>query len=319
MKKILLALLSLVLAPAFAQEPWPSRPVTLIVPYTPGAAPDLIARAIGDKLSVALGQPVVVANRSGSAGLIGGDAAAHSKPDGYTLLVGDDGMFAIAPHLYRHMTFNPAVDFAPITSLVENAFVLAIDPALPATDVASFLELARKSNPPLAYGSFGSGSQPHLTMERLKSLGGGVPMLHVPYRTSGAAGMAIVGHEIAASFVGASAASYIRNGRLRAIATTGATRSRTLPEVPTLSETYPGLVMTNWQGLFAPAGTPAAVIQRIEREVREILASEELAQRLAGAGDMRALVLGPDAFAQRIRRDSEKYREIIEKLDLKLD
>jgi len=317
-KRLLLLLALLCAAPAGAQEPWPSRPITLVVPFGPGVAPDLIARALGERLSATLGQPLVILNRPGQTGLIGGETVAHSKPDGYTLLIGDDALFAIAPHVYRQLPFNPATELTPIISLIENAFILAINPALPATDLASFLALARKANPPLAYASFGNGSQSHLMMERLRSVAG-LPLLHVPFRGSSQAAQAVASGDAAAAFTGVAGDALARSGRVRAVATTGAARSKSWPGLPTLAESFPGLVMTNWQGLFAPAGTAPAVLRRIEEAARDVLASDELVRKMSGGGDMRVLLLGSADFAQRIRRDSERYREIVERLGLKID
>lgn len=301
-----------------AQEPWPSRPVTLLVPHAPGVAPDLIARVIAERLAPSLGQPIIVKNQPGSSGLIGGEAAARSRPDGYTLMVGDDALFAIAPHLYPNMTFSPLRDFVPIISLVENQYMLVVRPDPAVTDLQSFLGYARRAVPPLAYGSNGNGSQSHLTMERLRVLAG-LELLHVPYRTGGQIAAAVAIGEVSVAFVGASGTAQVRTGRLRALASTGAARSVTFPDVPTLNKTFPGFEMTNWQGLFAPAGTPQPIVVRLEQEVREILTQESVMERLASGSDLRALLLGPREFAQRIQRDSDKYREIVARLGLKID
>lgn len=319
MRALAALILGLALAgPLRAEEPWPARALTLLVGYGPGVAPDLVGRVVAERLAAALGQPVVVVNRPGSNGLIAGEEASRARADGYTLLVGDDGMFTIAPHIYRNLRFSPTQDFAPIASLVENQFVLAVRPDLPVSDLRSFLDHARQAQPPLAYGSPGSGGQAHLTMERLRRLAG-IELLHVPFRTGVQAALGIVSGDIAAAFVGASAAGHIRAGRLRVIATTGPARSKAFPEVRTLGETFPGLEMTNWQGLFAPAGTPRPILDRLEAELRRITAAEDFVQRVGGGGDMRALLLGADAFAQRIRRDHERYRQIVEQVGLKPD
>jgi tripartite-type tricarboxylate transporter receptor subunit TctC len=318
MKTLILALLALLAPSLFAQEPWPSRPLTILVAYGPGVGPDLAARAVADRLGAALGQPVVVINRPGNNGLIGGEEASRARPDGYTLFLGDDGLFAIVTHLYRNLRFSPHRDFTPIASLVENQFLLGVRPELPVNDLQGFIEHARQASPPLAYGSSGSGGQAHLTMERMRRLAG-IELLHVPFRTGGQAAMAIVSGDIAAAFVGASAAGHIRAGRLRIIATTGPSRSKALPDVPALNEVFPGLEMTNWQALFAPAGTPRPVLERLEQEVRRIVAAEDFIQRVGGSGDMRALNLGSEALAQRIRRDHERYGRIVESLGLKPD
>ena len=303
---------------ALAQEPWPSRPVTLIVPHAAGVTPDVVARILAERLAAPFGQPVVVINRPGSNGLIGGEAAARSRPDGHTLLIGDDALVTISPHLYPSMTFSPEKDFVPILSLVENQFFLVVRPDLPVTNLQSFFEYARQANPALAYGSNGQGSQSHLTMERLRGLAG-VELLHVPYRTASQSATAIVTGEISVAFIGSSALSLVRSGKLRALASTGPMQSKSFPDVPPLNRSYPGFEMTNWQGLFAPAGTPQPILARIEQEVRAILTAEGLQERLAGGSDLRILLLGAAEFTQRIRRDSDRYREIVDRLGLKID
>jgi len=319
MRKLFIALLLAIPGKeSLAQEPWPSRPITLVVPHAAGVTPDVVARILAERLTPVLGQPVVVINRPGSNGLIGGEAAARSKPDGYTLMVGDDALFAISPHLYPAMTFSPEKDFVPILSLVENQYFLVVRPDLPVTDLRSFFAYARQANPTLAYGSNGQGSQSHLTMERLRGLAG-VALLHVPYRTGSQSAAAVAAGEISVAFIGASALSQVRSGRLRALASTGPRQSTSFPDVPPLNKTFPGFEMTNWQGLFAPAGTPQAVLARIDQEVRAILAAEGVQERLAGGSDLRVVLLGAPEFAQRIRRESDRYRDIVERLGLKID
>jgi tripartite-type tricarboxylate transporter receptor subunit TctC len=169
------------LACAASAETWPSRPIRLVVPYPPGGAVDLIARLYGQGLSIRVGQPVVIENRPGSGGNIAGDVVAHAAPDGYTLFQGPDNVFMSNPHIYRHMSFDPFKDFVPVMSLLSNQLVLAVHPAVPAKDLREFVELARRTKPPLFYASIGNGSQHHLAMELLKQHVG-IDLVHVPYR-----------------------------------------------------------------------------------------------------------------------------------------
>src|SRR5712692_1608075 len=180
-----------------APAQYPSRPIRLVAGFPPGGGPDILARLLAPKLSEALGQPVVVENRVGSTGTIAGEAVAKSPADGYTLLVGQDGLFVINPHLYKQMPIDPLKDLAPVTSLVSNGFFLAINPSVPAHNFTEFIEYARRADPPLQYGSGGNGSQHHLTMERLKARAG-INMVHVPYKGGAPATTATVAGEVAA-------------------------------------------------------------------------------------------------------------------------
>jgi len=219
------------LAPAVAQT-YPTRPIKLLVSFPPGGASDLIARLFAEVLSKRTGQPVVVENRPGASGNMAGEAAAHAPADGYTLLLGLSALFAINPHLYAKMPIDPLKDLLPIASLVENELVLAANPALTAgIDFRGFVELARKSNPPLFYASIGNGSEHHLSMELLKRAAG-IDLTHVPYKGGGPAALGVIAGNTAAMFGGGSVVSLIKSGQLHALAVTGAQRSKVLPELP---------------------------------------------------------------------------------------
>src|SRR3979409_850258 len=265
MRRLLFAfLVALVCGSTSAQ--YPARPIRLLVPIPPGGGPDIVARLIAPKLTDALGQPVVVENRVGGNGNLAGELVAKSPPDGYTLLLGMDSLMVINPHLYAGMPFDPQRDLAPVASLVSNGFFMAINPSVPAQSFPEFIEYARRANPPLQYASGGNGSQHHLTMERLKARAG-IDMVHVPYKGGAPATTATLTGEVAAMMSGTSTATQIRAGRLRALAFTGPKRSSALLDVPTIAEFCPDFVMVQGYGLFAPVGTPQAVLARVRAEV----------------------------------------------------
>ncbi|HEX4524911.1 MAG TPA: tripartite tricarboxylate transporter substrate binding protein [Casimicrobiaceae bacterium] len=314
----LLAACLFALASAGALAQYPSRAIKLIVPIPPGGAPDIAARVVGQQLSEILGVPVVVDNHAGSNGNIAGDLVAKSPPDGYTLLLGQDSLVAINPHLYAKMPFDPLKDLVPVATLVANQFVLAVNPSLPVTNFQEFIEYARRTTPPLAYASGGNGSQHHLSMEILKQRAG-IDMLHVPFKGGAPATMATVAGDTAAMFAGTSTSAQIKAGKLRALAVTGTKRSPEYPGLPTISEFYPGYEVTIWLALFAPAGTPDAVLVRLRAAVDKALATPEVRQKLNSAGGVEPFVTTPDEFASLIRRDYDKYGKIVKTTGIRLD
>ena len=297
---------------------YPSRAIRLLVGFPPGGGPDIVARLLAPKLAEALGQPVVVENRIGGTGTIAGEAVARSPADGHTLLVGQDGLFVINPHLYKQMPIDPLKDLAPVTSLVSNGFFLAVNPSVPANSFTEFIEYARRADPPLQYGSGGNGSQHHLTMERLKARTG-VNMIHVPYKGGAPATTATVAGEVSAMMSGTSTAGQIRAGRLRAIAFTGPQRSRVLPDVPAIAEFYPDFIMVQWYGLFAPAGTADTVIARLRAETNKILALPDLKEKLSNAGGVEPWITSPEEFAAQIRSEYATYGKLVKQVGARID
>jgi tripartite-type tricarboxylate transporter receptor subunit TctC len=305
------------LSPLLAQN-FPQRPIRLVSPIPPGGAPDMIARAVGARLSIQMAQAVVIDNKIGSNGQAAAEFVARAPADGHTLLVGMDSLLAINPYLYARMAVDVNKDLIPVATLGANQFVLAINPQLPVQNLAEFIALAKKSNPPLAYASGGNGSQHHLTMEMLKARAG-FDMLHVPYKGGTPATTATIGGETVAMFSGTSNATLIKAGKLRAIATTGKQRSKALPDVPTLGEVFPGFENSIWIGLFAPAGTPPAVVQKLRDEVEKALHSPELIEGFQKAGGIEPLHTSLEEMQQMIKRDQARYSKIIRDLHLKLD
>jgi tripartite-type tricarboxylate transporter receptor subunit TctC len=312
------AFLVLFLSATLALAQFPSRAVTIIVPIPPGGAPDIAARVLAQKLGEALGQSVVVENRAGANGNIAGELLAKAQPDGHTLALLADSQIAINPHLYSRMPFDTLRAFAPVHTVAVNQFVLAVNPSLPARTFPEFVELARNSRPPLAYASGGNGSQHHLTMEMLKQRAG-IELVHVPYRGGSPATAATVAGDTAAMWAGSSNAAQIKAGRLRALAVSGGRRSAQYPDLPTIGEFYPGLENSIWLGLFAPAGVPQGVLDRLRAELKRALESPEVKTRFNGAGGLEPFVATPEEFDALIRRDHAKYAKAVKDLGIKLD
>src|SRR5256886_10125359 len=289
-----------------------------ILPIPPGGGPDLVGRLIAARLSETLGQPVVVENRVGGNGVVAGEGVAKAAPDGYPLLVGMDSLPAITPHLYERMPFDPLSDLAPVASLVSNGFFLVVNPQLPVHNLAEFIEYAKRANPPLQYASGGNGSQHHLTMERLKGRAG-IGLAHIPYKGGAPATAATVSGEVAAMMAGAFPAPPIQAGGPRVLAYTGPKRSSLLPEVPAIAGTYPDFEMTQWYGLFAPPGTPEAVLARLRAEVNRVLKEPEIRERLHNAGGVEAWITTPGEFAAAIRDDHAKYARLVREIGARID
>jgi len=317
-KKVLLACLCGWFTLVAMADDYPQKPVRLISPIPPGGAPDLIARAVGQRLSQLWTQAVVIENKVGSNGQLAAEYVAHAAPDGYTLLVGMDSLFVINPYLYKQSMVDVNKELIQIATLGANQFVLAINPNSPAKSLPEFIDYAKKANRSWLNASGGNGSQHHLTMELLKARAG-INLLHVPYKGGTAATTATIGGETVAMFSGTSNSALIKAGKLRAIAVSGMNRSKLMPEVPTISEFYPGFDNTIWIGLFAPRGTPDIVVQRLRRDVARVLSMPELAEAFTNAGGIEPFMTSPEEMNRIIKRDQAKYSKLINELKLKID
>jgi len=265
-------------------ETYPSRPITIVIGYTPGAVSDLTARTIADGLHRAWGQPVIVDNRPGSGGNIGAVFVSRAAADGYTLMIGTDATMASNVHLYKHAGFDPVRDFAPVAYAGVNIICLAVNAELPIKSVADVIAYAKANPGKLSYGTSGTGSPHHLAGELLRQKTG-VDIQHVPYRGGGAAVNDLLGGHIGMAFLSLSAAvPHINSGKIRIVAMVEKTRYAALPDVPTIGETVPGFEMSSWIGLFAPAGTPAEIIARLNAGVARILTAPNVKEKLANLG-----------------------------------
>lgn len=297
--------------PAAAQERYPSRPLRIVVPFAPGGSTDIFARLVGDRLAIALGQPVVIENRAGASGNIGADAVAKSAPDGYTILMATTGVMAINNALFKSMTFDAAKDLEPVVYIASISNVVIVPVDLPAKNIAELIALARREPGKLSFASSGAGSSTHMSAELFKSMTG-LDIVHVPYKGSGQALPDLIAGRVSMMFENApGAVSYIKGGKVRALAVTGLKRAAALPELPTVAGSgVPGYESLSWSGLAVPTGTPKAVVQRINRETGVILASEEMRARLADQG-AEAVGGSPEQFAAHIRAERDKWSRLI--------
>ena len=313
------AALLLACAGAWAQASFPTRPVTLVVPFPPGGGTDTGARLIAQKLAIRWGQPVVVENKGGAAGQVGADAVAKARPDGYTLLMGNIGTQAINPSLYPKMSYDPDKAFAPISLVAELPLAMMVNPSVPAKTAQEFIALARSKPGQLSYSSSGAGGAPHLAAEMFKQ-GSNTFILHVPYRGGGPAIADLLAGTVQLSFMTVLEASgHVKAGKLRALAVTSDKRVSALPDVPTLAESgLPGFNSISWIGLLAPAGTPTEIVEKIAADVRELLATADLRSRLVGLGAVPRATT-PAEFGKMIEADRKRYAQIIQQRKITIE
>ena len=317
MKKLAFGFAVLLASGALAQ-PFPSKPVHIVVAFPPGGGTDIVARLLAPRLVEAWGQQVIVDNRAGASGTIGTEFAARSAPDGHTLFLGTLGNLAVNQHLYPKMSVDPLRDFAPVTQVVAVHFVMVANPALGAKNVAELIALAKSRPGQINYSSSGPGGAPHLAAELFKSMAQ-VNLVHVPYKGSAPSFQDLLGGQVSLTCDSlVQALPYIRDGRLTALAVLGATRSPLLPDVPTVGETLPGYELTNWFGLVAPAAVPRPAIARIHADVVKQLREPLVAEKLSGMG---ATAIGntPEQFGAAMRADSEKWGRLIREAHIKAE
>ena len=308
---------AVIAAPVFAQT-YPAKPIKIVAPSTPGDAPDVIARLVADKLSVALGQQVVVDNRPGAGGVVGSDFVAKSAPDGYTLIMGNAGSHGINAAVYSKLPYDIQRDFAPVTQVAVAPNVMVINPSLPVQNVGEFIAYAKKQPGKLSYASGGNGSSAHMSMELFKSMAG-IEIEHIPYKGSSPALTDLVAGQVAV-FIGnmPPTVPLIKGGKLRALAVTTKSRSALMPELPTVADTLPGYETVAWFGVLAPAGTPPDVVNRLSSEIGKIARSPEMREKLVAMG---AEPVGgtPEEFKAVIDRDIAKWKPLAQKVGIKVD
>lgn len=292
-------------------QTFPTRPVTLVVPFPPGGGSDTGGRIIAEQLTKRWGQPVIVDNKGGAAGQIGADFVAKAPRDGYTLLLGNIGTQAINPSLYPRLPYDPDSAFAPVSLVAELPLAMMVNPAVPAKTAAEFIAQAKSRPGQLTYSSSGAGGAPHLAAEMFKDQTGTF-ILHVPYRGGGPAIADLIAGHVQLSFMTVLEASgHIKAGKLRALAVTGDKRVAALPDVPTLSESaLPGFNAISWIGLLAPAGTPPDLVEKIAADVRAVMADEAVKARFASLGAV-PHTTSPQEFSKLIAADKTRYAQII--------
>ena len=305
------ALAGAIAAPPLPAQTWPVKPIRLIVPYSPGGTADLLGRSIARKLSESLGQQVIIENRTGAGGGIGADLVAKSKADGYTLLLGTIATHAINPNLYPDIPYDPVGDFAPVALVATMPNLLVVNPSVPARSVRELIALAKAKPGELAFASAGSGTTQHLSGELFKKMAG-VDMLHIPYKGNAPAVTDLIGGQVQVMFDNIPISlQQVRAGKLRALAVTGAKRSAVLPNVPTIAEAaLPGYSVTSWFALFAPAGTPAAIVARLNRETNTALAGKALYGQLTDQGIQPGSGTAED-LAAHLRAELPRWKKIV--------
>ena len=305
-------------AGAHAQE-WPSKPIRFIAPNLPGGPTDILARLIGQKLAESLGQPVVVENRAGAGGNIGTEAAAKSPPDGYTLVTGNNATFGANVSLYKRLGFDPVKDFAPVILVATQPNILVVHPSLPVNSVKELIALAKARPGQLNYSGSGMGAAAHLAAELFKSMAH-VNIVHIPYKSAAPALTDLIAGQTQLMFATSlSVMPYIKANRVRALAVTTAKRSRFMPELPTVAEAgVPGFEASTWHGVLVPAGTPSAIVERLNTEINRMLQLADTRDRLATLG---AEIVGgtPKEFADHIQREIPKWAKVVKAANVLLE
>lgn len=296
---------------AQSQPAWPTRPISIVVPVPPGGATDALTRKLADKLSKSLGQPFIVENRAGAGGTVGAGYVAKASPDGYTLLMGVTGSNAISGSVYRKLPFNPARDFAPVALIVRSPLVLVKRPGLAANSVADYIAAAKAKPDAVSYSSPGKGTTLHLAGAML-GLAANVQLMHVPYQGSGPALQAVMAEQVDSIFADLmQVLPMIKAGKLQALAVTSKERHPLLPQVPTVAESgYPDYEAISWHALFAPAGTPAAVVNRLHAEIVQALRQPDVQEHFAALGlvvDART----PAATQQFVQAETQKWAQVV--------
>jgi tripartite-type tricarboxylate transporter receptor subunit TctC len=320
MKSPLAALLVGTLLAFTAQaQPWPAKPVKMVVPFTAGGSTDTVARIMGEKLATRLGQPVIVENKAGAGGALGSDFVAKSPADGYTFLVGTSSTMAIAPWVYTKLPYNPTRDFAPVSLLGIADIIVVVNATVPIRNTKQLLDYAKANPGKLTFASGGNGSISHLLGEYFKSMAK-VDLLHVPYKGDAQMVTDLLGGQVNMAFGTAVAwLPHIKSGKVAAVAVTNPKRSTTLTDLPTLNESgVPGYEAVQWFGIAAPTGTPPEVVQRMYNEIKAILAMPEIQKRFVELG-FDVVGSSPAEFAQFLRDENAKWKKIAEIAGTKLD
>jgi tripartite-type tricarboxylate transporter receptor subunit TctC len=310
-----LALVFLVVTSSAVAQSWPAKPVRVIVPFSPGGVADSSARVVSERLGARLGQAVIVENRPGASGNIGTAAVAASAPDGYTLLLGFDGTMVINPHVYARLPFDTLRDFAPVTKLGDATLILVAHPSVAAKDLRELISLKKD----FSYGTAGTGSTPHLAGELLAQRTG-IALTHVPYKGGGQAMGDVVGGQIPLVYTAiATAQQFVKSGKLKGLGVSSAKRSPSLPEVATFVESgLAGFVVDSWVGILAPAKTPRAVLERLQKEIAAVLKEPEMRERYATLG-IEPVGNTPEQYTEQIRADLARWEKVVKQANIKIE
>jgi tripartite-type tricarboxylate transporter receptor subunit TctC len=317
----LLAAAGLTALPALAQTPaaagaYPNKSIRFVVPYAPGGLPDTVARIVAQRLGDRLGQSVVIDNRPGANGGVAAGVLSSGPADGYTFLVTDGSMFSVNPLIYSKLTYDPKKDFLPVALIARAPLFLAVNPKMPVNSMQEWIAYVKARPGELNYGSSGIGSTHHLTMESLKA-GLGLDIKHIPYKGTGQSVPALVGGQVEMLFSAyPSLTGFVKDGRVKLIATNGAQRSAQAPDVPAIAEFLPGFDFAPIIGILAPVGTPPAAVQRIAAEVAAIAKQPDAIQAMAIAG-IEPVGAGPDDYAKAIAEENERFAKAIAAAKLK--
>jgi tripartite-type tricarboxylate transporter receptor subunit TctC len=301
-----------------AQAAYPNKPVKIVVSFSPGGTTDILARFLAQKLTDSLGQSFVVENRAGAGGTLGNDFVAKSPPDGYTLLMGSASNLAVAVGMYKNLPYDYKKDLIPVAQVAGGPFVIVVNPQVPANNLRELIALAKAKPGQITFATSGNGTSLHLAGELINAMAD-IKMNHIPYKGTGPATMDTISGTVNMTlsdmvpFV-----PHIQSGKLRALAQTTAQRSRLLPDLPTVAETLPGYDATSWYGIMAPAGTPAAIVQRINQELTKILQQADVRTRYAGLG-VDPVIQSPEQFAQFINSEQAKWADVIRRSGAKVD
>jgi tripartite-type tricarboxylate transporter receptor subunit TctC len=320
--KTIAALLGAAMLPiatvASAQATYPDKPIRIVVPFPVGGVADTFGREIGRKLTESWGQPVVIDNRPGAGGNIGADIVAKSPPDGYTLVIGNIGTHAVNVSLLPTMPFDTIKDFTPIIHILDAEGLLVVNPSIAATTVPELIALARAQPGKLSYGSAGLGTTSHLAGEMFKSMTK-VDIVHVPYKGNVPAITDLLGGQTSMIFATMpTVLPHVRTGKLRALAVLGTARTPALPDVPTVAESVPGFEVSNWIGLFGPAGMPPAIVTRLNAEIQKIMRSPEIQKRLESEG-AKFIPMTPEQFAGFQKAELAKWAKTVKDANIKVD
>jgi tripartite-type tricarboxylate transporter receptor subunit TctC len=301
-----------------AQAGYPNKPVKIIVSFSPGGTTDILARFLAQKLTEAMGQSFVVENKAGAGGTLGNDFVAKSAPDGYTLLMGSASNLAVAVNMYKNLPYDYKKDLIPVAQVAGGPFVIVVNPQVPANNLRELIALAKAKPGQITFATSGNGTSLHLAGELINAMAD-TKMTHVPYKGTGPATMDTISGVVNMTlsdmvpFV-----PHIQSGKLRPLAQTTAQRSRLLPDLPTVAETLPGYDATSWYGVMAPAGTPAAIVQRINQELVKILQLPDVRTRYAGLG-VDPVIQSPEQFGQYINSEQSKWADVIRRSGARVD